>query len=153
MALLDFLKKKKQEGPTISEELEVPAAPPTSEELPEFPSEAAPKVKKAEKEVEIVSKDVVEKEEGYAIQLQKGELGEREELKPKPIFVDLQLYKDMLDEVGLIKSVLKENEDALARVAEFKQDEDKEFKKWQDQLLDVQRKLIFADKTLFGLKE
>lgn len=147
MGFADFFKKKKKE------DLEVPDAPPTSEELPEYPA-SQKKVQAKEIKVEPQAAASVEKEEDYAVKLQKQELGERDDLElHKPIFVDLQLYKDMVDEVGLVKNIMKENEDTLTRVAEFKQDEDTEFKKWQSEMIDIQRKLIFADKTLFGMRK
>lgn len=151
MSFLDFLKgKKKEEDVQAKKELSIPEAPPTSEELPELPKERS-------KDKELFTKDNadlnVKKEEEKALKMQQKELDQRDELKlVKPIFVDVELYRDIVDELGLIKNTMKENEDTIARVAEFKQDEDQEFKKWQNQILDIQRKLIYADKTLFSLK-
>lgn len=153
MTFLDFLKKKKEVA--TEDDLDIPAAPPTSEELPVYPSSKdAPKEKVYHKKEIVPEEEAVDKAEDYAVRLQKEQLAERDDLKlKKPIFVELHLYKDMVDEIGLVKNIMKENEDILTRVAEFKEDEDKEFKKWQNQILDVQRKLIYADKTLFGMKE
>ena len=138
MGIRDFLKGKKKE-----EVLDVPPAPPTAEELPEFPSMGeAPEPRKGPSIEDIEQKAVEEVSE---------ELEQREELViKKPVFVSFETFRDMMEEVALINSILKENEDTLTRVSEFKEDEDKEFKKWQAQISDMQKKLIFADKTLFG---
>ena len=145
MGLKDFFKSKKKVGFPEKKELEIPPAPPTKEELPSFPSpEEIPEVKEEK------APSVVEKREGYAIKTQQEELEEREDLTlRKPIFVYLDMYKEMINEIGLTLTTLKESSDSLARVAEFKEDEDKEFNKWGTQIKDIQRKLTYADKTLF----
>ena len=56
----------------------------------------------------------------------------------------------MIDEIGLVNNIVKEGEGILTRVAEFKEDEDKEYHKWEAHVKDVQKKLIYVDKTLFG---
>ena len=133
----------------------MPAAPPTAEELPEFPS---PKeIPEAEIEKEAIEKPLpsaLERFEDRAVTSQEEELEERETLSlKKPIFVTLRAYKDMIDEIGLVNSLLKEGEDTLVRVAEFKEDEDKEFNKWESQIKDMQKKFIYVDRVLFGKKE
>ena len=57
----------------------------------------------------------------------------------KPIFVHLDSYKELMNEITLVKNTLKESTDSLTRVAEFKEDEDKEFNKWGNQIKDIQR--------------
>lgn len=153
MGFLEFLKrKKKEERFPEKKELEIPPAPPTAEELPAFPTpEEIPKPKV--KEITKPPIPTVEKLEEGAVREEKELLEEREELAlKKPIFVSLESFRDMLDEIGLVTNLLKENEDTLVRVSEFKEDEDKEFKKWESQISDIQKKLIYADKTLFGAK-
>lgn len=145
MGVMDLLKSKKNK-PKV--DIEVPSAPPSEEELPEFPSPAKESRKDAKAAVE--KKSEAKRVEELAVRSEKQELHkmEQHEVK-KPIFVKIDAYKDMTDEIGLIKTNLKEAEDLVKRVAEFKEDEDKEFNKWQDQLNDIQKKLIFADKILF----
>ena len=141
MGFMDILKGKKRMETRMPErrELEIPPAPPKKEELPTFP---IPKKR-------VVSP--VEKIEEEAVKSQQEELEEREELKlRKPIFVDLDLYKEMINEITLINSTLKEGKDSLARMDEFREDEDKEFSKWENSIKDIQKKLIYADKTLFA---
>lgn len=150
MGFLNFLKsKKKEEELPEKRELEVPPAPPTKEELPEFPSvEEFPKAKKKIEKPEITP---IERLEEAALEEQQEELEEREELVvKKPIFIPLENFRDIIDEIGLMNNVLKENEDTLARISEFKEDEDLEFDKWESQIKDIQKKLIYVDKTLFA---
>lgn len=149
MAFTDFFKKKKKEDKFNTDNIEVPPAPPTSSDLPDVPS-AESTIKPIEKEPRKNS-DIVEKEEDYAVRLQREELGEREDLDlKKPIFVEIELYKDMVEEIGIVKNILKENSDTLIRVEEFNKDEDKSLNAWQKTLVDIQRKLIYVDKTLFA---
>jgi hypothetical protein len=146
MGFLKFLqpKEKKMEAP---KRLEIPPAPPTEEELPEFPSlKEKPEVRTAKQRistVERVERESVKKEEEELKRFERGP-------EVKPVFVRVGAFKDVTDEIMLITNILKESEDTIIRVAEFKEDEDKEFRKWENSLKDIQQKLIFADQSLFG---
>jgi len=114
-----------------------------TEELPEFPSP-----KELEKKPRPINVGKIEEE---AVQETEDLLDERDDLVlTKPVFVPLPVFKDILDEVSLAKNLVKENEDILVRVSDFKEDEEKEFKKWESYIKDIQQKLIYVDKTLFG---
>jgi hypothetical protein len=151
-----FFKKKKEAVKLPKEELEVPPAPPTMEELPS-PEEVAT-IKAVKEAVEKPAKtklfpSAVEQMEEKAVEETKELVEEREELQlRKPIFISLESFKDIIDEVSLASNILKENEDILTRINEFKEDEDKQFNKWESQLKDMQKKLIYVDKSLFGMK-
>ena len=152
MGVLDFLKGKKQTS-SLDRELEIPPAPPTLEELPELPSPKEIHKVEIKKAVEEPPVSVVEDFEERAVEKQEEELDMREDLAlKKPIFMPIELFRDILEEVGMIAHTLKENTDTLVRVSHFKEDEDKEFKKWESQVNEIQRKLIYVDKTLFGQK-
>ncbi len=139
MAFLNFLKRKGKEE-KWKRELEIPVAPPSTEELPEFPSLSG-----------VSKKPKIEDFEEAAVKEERKELHEREQLEPKkPVFVSLNMYVDMIDEIGLAHSTLKESEDILVRISEFKSDEEKEFSKWENLVKDIQKKLIYADRALFG---
>ncbi len=128
--------------------LDVPPAPSTTEELPS-PKEVA-SIKAVEKPRPVSS---MEQMEERAVEEQKEELEEREELKlKKPIFISAESFKAVLEDLGLAKGILKENEDIMERMAESKEYQDKEFNKWESQFKDMQKRLIFVDKALFGLK-
>jgi hypothetical protein len=143
MGVFDFLKGKQRT------EADIPPPPPLEEEeLPEFPEIPEEKDIKELLEKPEIS---IEKIERTAVREEKEELEEFEHPKyAKPIFVNVKNYRDVLDELGLIKNIINENTDVVSRVGEFKGDEDKEFEKWQKLVEDIQKKLIFVDKTLFG---
>ncbi len=147
MGFLQFLKTKEKEGFKFpsKEELDIPPAPKTGkigeESKPVFPAVA-------EEKEEV---NPIERFEKESMKIEKDELSEREDLElHKPIFVKNDLFKSMMDEIGVVGNTLKESEQIISRVGEFKSDEDKEFEKWRSQILDVQRKLIYAEKTLFS---
>jgi len=143
MSFLELLSGKKKED-IPNQDLEIPPAPPTAKDLPKLPPLNEINEQPEAPPIENINQDMEEVEE---------ELEERDDLEPaKPIFLHLNQFKDILDEAGLIKNILKENDDALVRVTEFKDDQDKEFKKWDELLKDAQKKLIYADKTLFSTK-
>ena len=148
MRFKDFFKVKEKRKEDVSREIIIPAAP-GKEELPELPSaDEIPEFK--EIGTELSPLEVAEKK---AVDEQREELDERDELTlRKPIFVYLEQYQEMINEVSIMQNTLKEGDDSLSRISEFKEDEDKEFKKWEAQLKDMQRKLIFVDKTLFANK-
>ncbi len=67
----------------------------------------------------------------------------------KPLFVLVDNYKCVLEELSETKNVLKNSEDILFRVNELKNEMDKKYELWRTEMEDVQRKLVFVDKTLF----
>ncbi|MBW2978397.1 hypothetical protein KY331_06130 [Candidatus Woesearchaeota archaeon] len=162
-----FLKKKEEKlappipKPKGAKELEIPPAPPSEEELPEFPE--IPEFKEEEKpeihEIPIAppkpepmkaEKPEAQKIEARAFKEERKELKKaemREEFKP--LFIKMESFQSIINELGHIKSIAKESEDAIARVDDFAGDQEKEFNKWHSQLNDMQKKLIFIDKTIF----
>lgn len=65
------------------------------------------------------------------------------------IFVNVDEYKEILNGTSNIMNNLKEAEEVVSRLNELKLEKDKEFEKWRGKLEDVERKLIFIDKTIF----
>jgi len=141
-------------------ELDIPPAPPSEEDLPEFPElpkfkgklqPEKPKIPKLTlpklkpKKPAIPEAENLEKE---AVKEEKFEFEEHKELI-KPVFVKMEMFQSIINELNLIKNVAKESDDAIARVGDFAQDQEKEFNKWQSQLADIQKKLIFVEKTMF----
>lgn len=140
MGLFDIFRSKPKT-------LEVPSAPPYVRELPELPSDLS------EQELPPIKRHIpeVESYENKAIREEEREVHEREhpELQ-KPLFVDMDLFKAMMDEIVMGRKQLKEMDDSLTRMEDFRMDKDKEFDGWRKAIEDVQRKLIYADRTLFG---
>jgi len=143
MGLFRRFKKKKR--------LVIPPAPSTKEELPSPKGIAT--IKAVKDAVEKPRPLSIEQMETRIVEKQREELGEREELKlTKPLFIPADSYKELLEDLGLTRGILKENTDIIERVLNFKEDQDKEFNRWESQFKDMQKKLIFVDKALFGIK-
>lgn len=141
--------------PEEIEKIEVPA-PPAPEIKPKPPVKVAPKKEeikvmpeKAEKikvrapEVEELEREIVEeeKEEFEAL---------KEHKVVKPVFVRLETYSAAMEELMLSRTMAKEVSEAAKRLIETRDLQRKEYENWQKTLFDAQKKLIFADKTLFG---
>jgi len=156
--------KKKEENiispfPVAREtnELEIPPAPPSEEDLPEFPEIPEMETEEKHKIHEIPSAPPKPPKKSLAKGIEKKAVKEeKEELKKieshefiKPLFVDIGSFKIIIDELGHVKNIAKESEEAISRVDDFAGDQETEFDRWQNQLSDMQKKLIFVDKTIF----
>jgi len=133
MGFLDVFKSNEQKR------LDVPLPPSSlsSKKLPKLPEFPA-------------IKDEVEVYEKKQIKVQEKELDARDTLKlEEPFFIEIHLYKAMIDEMNQTDMLLSENTEICSRLEDFKSDFDKEYVKFQKRLEDIQRKLIFADKKLF----
>jgi hypothetical protein len=67
----------------------------------------------------------------------------------QPVYVRVDKFKDVLRNVTTIKNQVKISNDVLAKLNEIDANREKEFGNWRSSLLDLQKKLIFIDKTLF----
>ncbi len=67
-----------------------------------------------------------------------------------PIFVKIDEYKDILDTINLIKAKLREAHEILSEIQEVKAKEDGEIEQWKSTIEEVDQKISFIDKTLFG---
>lgn len=161
MGFLGFLKKKEKKGvirpvpefefPILppeedllgeEEELEIPSPPSFTEDVTETIKRAAEDETHGEMPTEGIEEMPLP---------EFGEIEKKLKLKPrKAIYVKINRYKNILGELRLTRNRLSEADDALMRVAELKIYKDKEFEKWRESLEDLQRKLIFVDRTIFG---
>ena len=149
--------KKKQKLELFGKgDIDVPPAPPLlqeeSVELPTFPTFEE---EKNEASTNIKEKNIstAEEMESQAIREVEDELGERETLElTKPLFIEARLYKAVMDDVGVLRNTLKDNADTLQTINDLKDDKEKNYGIWHKQIEDVQRKLIYADNSLFGKK-
>ena len=66
-----------------------------------------------------------------------------------PIFLEIDKFKAIIDEITMSKRLLKESEDALLELNELKGIKDRQFDKWRRQVEELQRRFIFVDKMLF----
>jgi len=67
----------------------------------------------------------------------------------KPLFVRTDLYRQALNNFIDIKDMLTESEETVFRLENLKKNADVEFSEFKKAIEEIQRKLIFIDKTLF----
>ena len=65
------------------------------------------------------------------------------------IYVRVDKFKVALDNISVIRSDLRKSEVDLMKLESLKHEKDKSFEKFKSSLDDLQKKLIFVDKTLF----
>ncbi|MDO8740287.1 MAG: hypothetical protein Q7J54_01790 [Candidatus Woesearchaeota archaeon] len=166
MAFFKFGKKKEQ-FPSFSD-LDIPPPPlPSEAEIPPMqiaeeahPPSELPEIKPSEFENLPVFEEfpelppiesVPEEKEPELTRFQKEDM--RAELEAKditePIFVKSSQFKNVLFEINSIREKLKESETILSDLEDIKDDRESQFKKWNSQLEDIQKKLMLMDKTLF----
>ncbi len=82
--------------------------------------------------------------------IEKPELTQEERPKLKgPVFVNVSSYKNVLNDLVLVRSKIKESENSLKRLSEIKNSKDKYFEQFRSKLEDLQRKSSYVDKSLF----
>ena len=67
----------------------------------------------------------------------------------KPGFVEQKDYKDVLDELSQVDAVIKQSQENLKELNEIKAESDTKLQEWRNNLEDIERKLLYIDKTLF----
>lgn len=67
----------------------------------------------------------------------------------KTIYVKIDKFKAALGSINVVRSDLRKSEDALMKLESIKNSKDRAFDKVRNSLDDLQKKLIFIDKTLF----
>jgi hypothetical protein len=68
----------------------------------------------------------------------------------RPLFVKSDDYKEIMRGIQDIKAKVNESDSILLNLNEVKNQKDKEFQKMHNQIADIQRKLVYIDKTVFG---
>jgi hypothetical protein len=66
-----------------------------------------------------------------------------------PVYVRIEEYKDVLDIMNMIRNKIEAAKETLAKINELKNEEDAELELWHTGLEEVERKVVFVDKTLF----
>lgn len=120
-------------------------------DVPAPPSRNVPDLPKFEDDLVLPSfEEKSETFEDRAVKQTVDELEIRDDLVlKKPIFVELPHYKMMMGRVVDVNSQLIENEDILFRLSDFQDDIDKEYVKFRATVSEIQKKLIYAERTLF----
>ena len=73
----------------------------------------------------------------------------REKPSVKTIYVKVENFKAMLGSINIVRSDLRNSEESLMKLENLKASKDNSFDKIKSSLDDLQKKLIFIDKTLF----
>ncbi len=68
----------------------------------------------------------------------------------KPLFIRTDEYKEVLETVNNFKNYLSNSLEMLSSLETLKRNTDMEHKTYKESLEDIQRKLIYVDKTLFS---
>jgi len=68
----------------------------------------------------------------------------------KPIFVKIDMYEDIRDIVNIIKSKIIEARETLEKIQQIRHEEEAELELWRNEISDVEKKIVFIDKSLFG---
>ncbi|MBW2996512.1 hypothetical protein KY332_04400 [Candidatus Woesearchaeota archaeon] len=66
-----------------------------------------------------------------------------------PVYVRIDEYKEVLDIMNMIRNKIEGAKEILAKLNELKNEEDAELELWHTGLEEVERKVVFVDKTLF----
>ena len=67
----------------------------------------------------------------------------------KEVYVRVDKFKSVLDSISMIRSSVRKSDEVLMRLESMKNSKDRSFDRVKSSLEDLQKKLIFIDKTLF----
>jgi hypothetical protein len=69
-----------------------------------------------------------------------------------PLFIRTDRFKTVLEDIELIRTKFKEEDDIFFRINDIKGAQDQKFEDFKKSLEDIQRKLLFIDRSLFEAK-
>ena len=70
----------------------------------------------------------------------------------RPLFVEVDNFKKMLEDISHIKNDLKSGITIGEKILDVKNEQDRKFSKLKSTMEEMERKLLFVDKTLFEIK-
>jgi len=70
-------------------------------------------------------------------------------MRETPVFIKIDEYKDVLDIIHLTKSKIKEARSLIEKINELKNAEDSELDSWHSSIDEIEKRVMFIDKTLF----
>ncbi len=70
-------------------------------------------------------------------------------LHNKPIFVEIDDYKEALEKIENIKNKIKDAEQVLDEITRLKQEEDHQLESWRRDIENIKEKLLDVDQKLF----
>jgi hypothetical protein len=142
--------------PKPEKDIGIPKQPLKFPELPEIGHEQKPRpLFPAPKHLPQKPKIIVPKPElGHYERLEKAAVREQKDVLSHkevqgPIYLRVDRYRRILDGSNTIRNDLKASSKSIAKLDEIDANRDKVFEKWHNVMMDLQKKLIFIDKTLF----
>lgn len=66
-----------------------------------------------------------------------------------PVYMRVDKFRNVLRNVSEMRSGLRASNEILSKLTQIDANADKEFEKWKNIMVDMQKKLVFVDKTLF----
>ena len=108
----------------------------TGQEIPEAPQDARQKT----------GRGLFRHEQ--SLLMEKQEIGQTVK-RGKTVYVRVDKFKAALGNINMVRNDLKKSDEALAKLENIKAAEEKSFAKMKSSIEDLQKKVIFIDKTLF----
>lgn len=142
-----------QKFPEPKEELKVPELPPSKsifsmeKLIDREPRVDIPKPGPIEEVTRPPETTPYESFERSAVREERAVLGHKE--AEGPIFIRVDRFRDILTNTNILKNELKTASHSIVKLNEIDVDRDKVLGKWRNSMIDLQKKLIFIDKTLF----
>ena len=124
-----------------------PISPISSPVPPAIPEPAQPKEVLASEDARFTPLDDYPKMEKRLFAQERKLLHQRPDAKT--IYVKVDKFKAALGSINVVRSDLRKSEEALMKLESIKNSKDRSFDKARNSLDDLQKKLIFIDKTLF----
>ncbi len=71
-------------------------------------------------------------------------------VKKSPLFINVDVYSEMIEKLNSTRAKLNEYVSATGRIEELRTRKESTMEKWRNSLEEIERKLLFADKIFFG---
>ena len=140
---LDFEQEKEEpELPDLEEPAPIPPIrfPTTMPEPMPIP---------AQPPMQMPQPEAAKKEPIQAIKPRKLFSHERKHIERKEVYLRVDKFRAALESISMIRGSLRQSEELLMKLENIKNAKDRSFDKVKSSLDDMQKKLIFVDKTLF----
>ncbi|MBU2560890.1 MAG: hypothetical protein KKD17_01235 [Nanoarchaeota archaeon] len=69
-----------------------------------------------------------------------------------PLFIRTDRFRAIIDDIEQVRAKFKEEDDTFFRITDIKNAQDQKFEEFRQSLEDIQRKLLFIDRSLFEAK-
>jgi len=117
-------------------------------ELPELETEEVVPLEFPEKEEELPGIELPE-ELDIPEALPELEDFEYRPKKQKPVFININKYNQMIDQLNKMKTKLTDYSAISSKIVQIKDSKDKALEKYRQTLEEIERKLLYVDKTFF----